>query len=189
MVIPTFILKAVYAVLNAGGAKDVPRWVEWAKIESDPGSDLFIIEASDGVCAISLVFSLPTATEWGGVGWVSKADIHALSKKDGNDALLFLSENPPSGFPEDMSALLRSFAESAAPEVDINLSAHYWHTISRSLTHLSALRLPIEVRCKNPIGPMHIHVVGGGDLGWIDLNLFVMGLSREDGSNDSAHSS
>jgi hypothetical protein len=175
--IPTTIVKAVYAVLNSSGFDKRPEWTDFARIESDPESDLFVVEASDSAFAISIVFSNPTYANWGGCSWISVADMKLLKK--GGDAATYLLSNPPSHYPEDMRGTLQKFAEEAAPEVDIHISPYYLHLISTILSHLSANTRTVEMTCTNPVGPLCLRTTGEEENDWIEVNLYCMGRRRE----------
>lgn len=175
--IPISIIKAIYAVLTSTGYTPRASWSTFARIESDPGSDLFIIEATDGAFSLSIAFSNPEYVDWGGCGWINTADVKML--KRGGDAAGYIQATPPKNFPEDMRERLQTFANQTLPQVDINIFAYYLHLVSTVLSHLDAQEDTVEVRCTSPLGPICLRVTGNDKSEWIEATILFMGRHRE----------
>lgn len=173
--VPNSVKKAVHAVLSAMGKKDRPNWSKFAKIESDPGSDLFMFEATDGVAAVTIMFSNPEYVDWGGVAWISEKDMRGAKEVE-----TYLSEAVPTDYPESVRQHLATMMANATNNVDVHLSAYYWGVLARVLDALGSPSQPLQLSCASAIGPLQLTVVGGERDEWIEVNLFVMGLARED---------
>ena len=172
--VPSSIAKAIHTVLKAVGVKDRPAWSQFAKLESDPGSDLFMFEATDCAMALTVMFSNPEFVDWGGIAWVSERDMRG-SKNIEN----FLGDRVPDGYPESVRQHLATLMANATSEVDVHISAYYWAVVSRVLSELGADRHPIQLTCAGFVGPLQITVQGGEKDEWVEVNIFVMGLARE----------
>jgi hypothetical protein len=181
--VPSSIAKAIHTVLKAVGVKNRPAWSQFARLESDPGSDLFMFEATDCAMALTIMFSSPEFVDWGGCAWVSERDMRKVTNVE-----QFLSEKVPAGYPESVRQHLATMMANASPEVDVHISAYYWGVVSRVLSELGTNSHPIQLICAGPVGPLQITVRGGERDEWIEVNIFVMGLAREDRSNDSTPS-
>lgn len=173
--IPTSVVNAIHAVLRAVGTKDRPDWSHFAKIESDPGSDLFVFEATDSAMALTIAFSNPTFVDWGGIAWVSEREM-----RNPKTVEAYLSAEAPAGYPESVREHLERMMANATDDVDIHLSTYYWTVVNRVLSELVATNRTMELTCAGRIGPLRITLRGGETDEWIEANIFVMGLARED---------
>lgn len=173
--IPTSVAKAIHTVLRAVGSKDRPDWTQFAKIESDPGSDLFVFEATDSAMALTVAFSSPEYSDWGGVAWVSERDMRGTKTVES-----YLSTYAPAGYPESVRDHLERLMANATDNVDIHLSAYYWGVVARVLSELVTTTRTVELTCAGKVGPLRITICGGETNEWIEANIFVMGLARED---------
>ena len=172
--IPTCVAKAIHLVLRAMGTKDRPEWSQFAKIESDPGSDLFVFEATDSAMALTIAFSNPEFVDWGGVAWISEREM-----RNPKTIETYLSLNAPDGYPESVRDHLERMMANASDDVDIYLSTYYWGVVGRVLAELANTTRTVELTCAGKAGPLRITVHGGTTDEWIEANIFVMGLARE----------
>jgi hypothetical protein len=85
----------------------------------------------------------------------------------------------PDGYPESVRQHLATLMANATSEVDVHISAYYWGVVSRVLSELGADRHPIQLTCAGSVGPLQITVQGGEKDEWVEVNIFVMGLARE----------
>lgn len=173
--IPTSVVNAIHAVLRAHGTKDRPHWSHFAKIESDPGSDLFVVEATDAVMALTIAFSNPEFVDWGGVAWVSERNLRNPKTVQVN-----LNAEAPADYPESVRNHLERRMASATANVDIHLSTYYWMVINRVLSELAVTGRAMELTCAGRLGPLCVTLRGGETDKWVEANIFVMGLVRED---------
>jgi hypothetical protein len=172
--VPSSVTKAIHTVLKAVGVGDRAAWTQFAKIESDPGSDLFMFEATDGVMALTVMFSNPEFIDWGGVAWISERDMRKVTNVE-----TFLTDAVPSGYPESVRQHLATLMVNATAEVDVHISAYYWGVVSRVLSELEATYRPLQLTCAGLLGPLQLTVQGSEKTYWIEVNIFVMGLARE----------
>lgn len=172
--VPISITKAIHAVLKAVGVKGRPVWSQFARIESDPGSDLFLFEATDGAMALTVMFSNPAYVDWGGCAWISERNM-----RKGPNIEEFFSEEVPTDYPENMQQRLATMMADAASKVDVHISAYYWGIVSKVLSELGASSHATQLLCAGPIGPLQITVQGEETDAWVEVNIFVMGLTRE----------
>lgn len=172
--VPSSVTKAIHTVLKAVGRNDRPAWTQLAKIESDPGSDLFMFEATDGVMALTVMFSNPEFIDWGGVAWISERDMRKATNVEA-----FLTDKIPSGYPESIRQHLSALMVNATAGVDVHISTYYWGVVSRVLSELEATYMPLQLTCAGFAGPLQLTVQGGEKTDWIEANIFVMGLARE----------
>jgi len=172
--IPTSVATAIHTVLRAMGTKGRPEWSYFAKIESDPGSDLFVFEATDSVMALTVAFSNPEFVDWGGVAWVSEQGM-----RNPKTIETYLSLEAPADYPESVRDHLERMMANATDDVDIYLSTYYWTVISRVLSELVSSARTMELTCAGRVGPLRITMCGRDSDEWIEANIFVMGLARE----------
>lgn len=172
--VPSSVSKAIHTVLKAAGVKDRPAWSQFAKLESDPGSDLFMFEATDCAMALTVMFSNPEFVDWGGIAWIAERDMRKNTNVEA-----FLNERVPEGYPESVRQHLATLMANASPEVDVHISTYYWGVVSRVLSELGSTHHPLQLTCAGPVGPLQITVQGGEKDEWIEANIFVMGLARE----------
>lgn len=177
--VPITVLKAVQDVLKTPSTSRTD-WFKFARVESEQNSDMFRIEATNGVTAISVLFSSPDYVDWGGKVWVEENDIRQ-GLKEGGDVTPYLIEQEPNGYyPAGLQTYLDGLMkQSISEEVDIHLSAVYWKLIATVLTSLKVSSNPVCLACSSNVGPLKVTIAGGQDAEWLEVNIYVMGVRRD----------